>query len=95
MNRNITKTSVAFLFAALFMVAVGSAQAAESVWFSGNELYQPATHLLNDGSCYNIAKNSENIYLSTDSSLNQEAIAGICSLTDGRSFSIWFPPANT
>ena len=95
MNRKITKLSVAFVFAALFIAAVGSAQAAESIWFSGHELYQPATNFLNGGSCYDMVNNSENIYLSTDGTQRQEANAGICNLTDGRSLSIWFSPTNT
>jgi hypothetical protein len=90
MKRNIAKISIVFVFAALFIITVGSAQAAESVWFSGNEQYQPATNILNGGSCYNTTQNSENIYFSTDSGMKQVAKAGTCSLTDGRSYNIWF-----
>lgn len=94
MNRNVTKLSVAFIFATLFILTVNSAQATESIWFTGHEQYRPATNILKDGSCYNTAHNSENIYLSTAYGLNQEAKAGTCSLTDGRSYNIWLQAIN-
>jgi hypothetical protein len=94
MNRNITKISVALLFAALCILTVNSAQANESIWFSGNEQYRPASNVLNDGSCYNAAHNSENIFLATASGPNQEVMAGTCSVKDGRNFNIWFQTDN-
>ena len=90
MNHNIAKLSIAFVFAALFMITVNSAQAAESIWFSANQRYQPAVHYLNDGSCYSVSPNSENIFLAAGNDLGQEANAGICRLTDGRTYTIWF-----
>lgn len=94
MKRNIKKIRIAFVFAALFMITVSSAQAAESIWFSGHEEYRPAAQFLNGGSCYSTVHNSENIYFSTVNGLGQEAKPGTCSLTDGRSYNIWFQ-ANT
>jgi hypothetical protein len=89
MNRNIAKISIVFVFAALFMITVSSAQAADSIWFSGNQGYRPAANYLNGGSCYSVTSSSENIFLASGNDLGQEANAGICSLTDGRTYNIW------
>lgn len=94
MKRNIIKISVTFLFAALILLTVSSAQATESIWFSGHEQYRPATIVLNDGTCYSAANNNENIFLAPAFGMNQEADGGICSLTDGRSYSIWLQAIN-
>lgn len=95
MKRNITKISVVFVFAALFIFSVGSAQATESIWFSGHDQYQPATNAQDGGFCYSIAHNSENIYLSTNGGLQQEAMGGTCGVPDGRNYSIWLQAENT
>jgi hypothetical protein len=94
MNKNIKKTSVAFIFTALLMLTVSSAQATESIWFSGQEQYAPAANYLNDGSCYSAAHNSENIFLATAGSMKKEAKAGTCSLTDISSHNIWLQTNN-
>ena len=90
MNRNITRIRIVLVFAALFMITVSSAQSAESIWFSGHEDNAPAANFLNGGFCYNATDNSENIFLDNGSGKVQEATPGTCSLTDGRSYSIWF-----
>jgi len=95
MNHKIAKISIAFVFAALFMITVSSAQAADSIWFSGNQAYKPAANYLNDGTCYSVTLNSENIFFAGESNLRPEANAGICTLTEGRSYSIWFQGNNT
>jgi hypothetical protein len=89
MNMNITKISVAFVFATLLILTISSAQATESIWFTGHDQYAPAANYLNDGSCYSAANNSENIYLATAGSLKKEAMAGTCSLTDISTHNIW------
>ena len=91
MNRNMTKFSLTFVFAALFILSVGSAQAAGSIWFSGQDQYRPVTHTLNGGFCASTTNNNENIYLSTGSGMKQETKAGICilSMPDGRNYNIW------
>ena len=94
MNRHVKKISIAFTFAALFMITVSSAQAGESIWFSGHEDFRPAANFLNGGSCYVTTHSSENIYLADDSGLRQEANTGTCSLTNGRSYNIWFQAGN-
>lgn len=76
------------------MLTVSSAQATESIWFSGQEQYAPAANYLNDGSCYSAAHNSENIYLATAGRLEKEAKATTCSLTDISSRNIWFQTNN-
>ncbi|MEJ2661038.1 MAG: hypothetical protein P8Z73_09995 [Desulfobacteraceae bacterium] len=90
MNHNIAKIGIVFVFAALFIVTVSSAQAGESIWFSGNEGYRPAVNYLNSGLCYSAPHNSENIYLAAANDLRQEANAGTCSLTAVRTDNIWF-----
>ena len=95
MNHKIAKISIAFAFAALFMITVSSAQAADSIWFSGNQGYSPAANYLNGGSCYNVTPNSENIFLGAANDMTQEANTGTCRLTDGRSYSIWLQGNNT
>ena len=94
MNHKIAKFSIAFVFAALFMITVSSAQAADSIWFSGNQGYRPAATYLNGGSCYNVTPNSENIFLAVANDMEIEANAGNCSLMDGRTYNIWLQ-ANT
>ena len=95
MNHKIAKISIAFALAALFMITVSSAQAADSIWFSGNQGYSPAANYLNGGSCYSVTPNSENIFLADESNPRPEANAGMCNLIDGRSYSIWFQGNNT
>lgn len=97
MNQHIkiNTIGIALLFAALFIVTVSSAQAGESIWFYGHEEYRPAATFLNGGSCYSDSQNSENIFLAGESGQKQEANAGMCILTDGRSQSIWFQTNNT
>jgi hypothetical protein len=91
----INTIGIALVFAALFIVAVSSAQAGESIWFSGHEEYRPAATFLNGGSCYSDNHNSENIFFAGESGQKQEANAGTCIQTDGRSRSIWFQTDNT
>jgi hypothetical protein len=90
MNRKNTKISSVFVFATLFMITVSGVQADESIWFSGNESYRPAANYLNGGNCYSATPNSENIFFVDASGALQEATPGICSLTDGKSYNIWF-----
>ena len=86
---------IALVFAALFIVTVSSAQAGESIWFSGHEEFRPVATFLDGGSCYSDSHNSKNIFLADESGQKQEANTGTCILTDGRSQSIWFQTNNT
>jgi hypothetical protein len=94
MNPNMTKVSVVFVFAALFILAVSSAQASENIWFSGNGQYRPATQILNGGYCYSTADNNANIYLFNGSSPGQETVTGVCKVPDGRNYNIWLQANN-